>query len=214
MGTYKFENGKLTATFTADSYVAVKEEDNANWYMTDGYPGNDATSALLKNTTVTGENSDKLKVPGNKEVEFTLADNGDGTLTLSYTVAEAPTEPSTEASTAAPTESKTKTITVGIVDYLNGRNDDCYVWYWGGSDGEKDVKVTSTGKTEDKSVGQAYWNGGTQKYYMYTAEVPKGITGFKVHFKNANTWFGDNAQATTTKAYIFEYSGNNNAYYE
>ena len=70
-----------------------------------------------------GQNSEKLFVPGNKEVEFTLVDNGDDTFTLSYTVKEeeteattaeptepetpAPTEPETPAPTEAPTEAPT-----------------------------------------------------------------------------------------------------------
>ena len=33
LGQYKFADGKLTATFTSDSYVFVKTGDNANWYL-------------------------------------------------------------------------------------------------------------------------------------------------------------------------------------
>ena len=84
MGTYKFVNGKLTVTFTADSYVFVKTTNNANWYMTDGYPGDTATSAVFYNTTANIRH-DKLKVPANTEVEFTLTVNSaNDTLTLSY----------------------------------------------------------------------------------------------------------------------------------
>ena len=84
MGTYKFVNGKLTVTFTADSYVFVKTTNNANWYMTDGYPGDTATSAVFYNTTANIQH-DKLKVPANTEVEFTLTVNSaNDTLTLSY----------------------------------------------------------------------------------------------------------------------------------
>jgi hypothetical protein len=36
LGEYKFKNGKLTALFSKDSYVAVKTEDNLEWYMTNG----------------------------------------------------------------------------------------------------------------------------------------------------------------------------------
>ncbi len=84
-GIYKFTDGVLTTKFTQDSYVAVKTGDNKSWYMTDGYPGDDATSAILYNTNK-GINADKLFVPGGREVVFSLTDNGDDSFTLSYTV--------------------------------------------------------------------------------------------------------------------------------
>ncbi len=85
MGDYKFVEGALSATFTQTSYVAVKTTDNAAWYMTDGYPGDGAVSAVLYNTQTLGDNADKLPVPANVEVNFTLVVNDNGTLTLSYT---------------------------------------------------------------------------------------------------------------------------------
>ena len=85
MGEYRFENGELEARFDVMSYVAVKEENNANWYMTDGWMG-DVKSARLYNTNITAENSNKLKVPAGVTVKFKLEENGDDTLTLSYTV--------------------------------------------------------------------------------------------------------------------------------
>ena len=76
---YKFEDGKLTATFNADSYVAVK--DNAGtWYMF-------ATYCQSNSGTLKAGNSEKMLVPGNTELTFTLTENSDGTLTLSYSVA-------------------------------------------------------------------------------------------------------------------------------
>ena len=82
-GTYKFVDGKLTATFSQDSYVFIKTGDNANWYMTDGWLGTDVQEAILYNTSTLSD-ANKLFVPGNKEITFTLVDNGDGTYTLSY----------------------------------------------------------------------------------------------------------------------------------
>ena len=83
MGQYKFINGKLTATFAENSYVAVKKSGNAAWYMTQGWQG-EATSATLYDTSKGVANADKLYVPGGIEIEFTLTENADGTLTLSY----------------------------------------------------------------------------------------------------------------------------------
>ncbi len=86
LGEYKFVNGALTAAFTAESYVAVKT-DTGLWYMTNGWLG-DVTSATLYDTATLGSDANKLKVPANKELTFTLTANDDGTLTLSYAVKE------------------------------------------------------------------------------------------------------------------------------
>ena len=89
MGIYKFVDGKLTVTFTQDSYVAVKTTGNGCWYMTEGWAGDTVTSVTLyDNNTLFAP--DKLFVPGNVQVTFTLVKNSDGSLTLSYTKA-APT---------------------------------------------------------------------------------------------------------------------------
>ena len=85
MGQYKFVNGKLTATFKTDGYVMIKTTGNASYFMTDGYPGSNVTSAYLYNTTTPELQADKLHVPGGVELTFTLVENNDGTLTLSYT---------------------------------------------------------------------------------------------------------------------------------
>ena len=85
MGTYRFVNGQVSASFTEDSYVAVKTEGNGIWYMTNGWQGQEVSAATLYDTTNLDEASaDKLFVPGNTFVTFTLRTNGDGSLTLSY----------------------------------------------------------------------------------------------------------------------------------
>ena len=84
MGIYKFVDGKLTVTFSTDSYVGVKTEGNSKWFMTDGWMGTDKTSATLYDSS-TLFTSDKFYVPGNVRVDFTLTVNADGSLTLSYT---------------------------------------------------------------------------------------------------------------------------------
>ena len=85
LGEYHFVDGSLTASFTADSYVAVKTGDNAHWYMTDGWQG-EASSATLYDTSVyeLGENANKLLVPCDVELTFTLTEGENDTLTLSY----------------------------------------------------------------------------------------------------------------------------------
>ena len=105
LGEYKFESGKLTATFTQDSYVFIKTGDNAGWYMASAYC-TDTTVTLANTSTGTSE---KLFVPGNVELTFTLVENTDGSLTLSYTaVEEEPTEPEEPA------------VDYYLVGYING----------------------------------------------------------------------------------------------
>lgn len=89
LGDYKFANGKLTAIFREDSYVAVKTEDNLEWYMTNGYLG-EANAAILYDTMTPGMNFDKLFVPKGHDITFTLVDNKDGTMHLSYTAVACP----------------------------------------------------------------------------------------------------------------------------
>ena len=95
LGIYKFEDGKLTAFFTVDSYVGVKTQDNANWYMTQGYLGQVTTATLYNAESIVGE--DKLFIPAGKVITFTLVDNGDDTYVLSYTAADCPHDSHSEA---------------------------------------------------------------------------------------------------------------------
>jgi pullulanase len=81
---YSFSGGRLTVTFTDVSYVYLKTQDNAKWFMTDGYPGDDATSAKFYDTG-SGIDQNKLRVPAGVPVTFYLTKNADGSLTLRYT---------------------------------------------------------------------------------------------------------------------------------
>ena len=80
LGDYKFVDGSLVATFEADSYVAIKTGDLSKWYFAEVYAG--ASPVTLEAGKDFGE---KMFVPGGKEVTFTLVENADGSLTLSYT---------------------------------------------------------------------------------------------------------------------------------
>ncbi|MBQ9762455.1 MAG: starch-binding protein [Oscillospiraceae bacterium] len=86
LGEYKFVNGSLTVKFTEESYVAVKSGDNAAFYMTNGYVGSATSATLYKFTDPNSVSANKLLVPGGQTVTFTLTENWDGNLTLSYTV--------------------------------------------------------------------------------------------------------------------------------
>ena len=77
---YKFENGSLSVTFSSDSYVYIN--DGSKDYKTEGWLGSGVTSATLKDSS-TISNGDKLMVPAGNVV-FTLVDNGNGSVTLSY----------------------------------------------------------------------------------------------------------------------------------
>ena len=74
---YQFTDGKLSVTFQQDSYVVVKDS-TGYWYLSQTYET--GTTATLQ-----GGCSEKMFVPGGTQLNFTLTDNGNGTLTLSYT---------------------------------------------------------------------------------------------------------------------------------
>ena len=78
MGSYKFVDGKLTLSFTKESYVIVKTTGNANWYMAQTYC--DTFAATLYDSS-TGA-SEKMFIPSGAEIEFTLTVNDDGTVHL------------------------------------------------------------------------------------------------------------------------------------
>ena len=209
MGDYHFVNGQVTATFNEDSYVCVKDT-NMVWYMTQGFLGTDVTSATLYNSSVTGTNSDKLYVPAGTHT-FTLSENGDGTLTLSYDGSSGGGGEQTNPPATDP-PATTKTINVGVVYYLNGTAT-YQVHWWDNSGNTGDADLTSTGATAQQSVGSSYWSGAAQEFNMYTAQIPNTATGFKVWDSN-NHWYGADGNASTqSSAYVFEYGGSYNAYY-
>ena len=114
MGQYKFVDGKLVATFTADSYVGVKTSGNANWYMTNGWQGTTVTSVTLFNSN-SDIVADKFFVPGNVELTFTLTVNADDTLTLSYVKSQCDHSYISEVTTAATcTTAGVKTFTCSV----------------------------------------------------------------------------------------------------
>ena len=84
LGSYKFVDGKLTATFDCDSYIGVKTSNNSKWYMTKGWVGEVSSATLYNTNSLT--TYDKLYVPGGAKVTFTLKVNSNDTLSISYTV--------------------------------------------------------------------------------------------------------------------------------
>ena len=114
-GIYRFNNGKLTVTFTEDSYVFIKTSDNVNWYMAKEYIS--GTSGVLYNTT-TGS-AEKMLIPGNVKVTLTLVENADGSLKLSYITAATCTHTYTSKVTTAATCTKAgiKTYTCSSCGY-------------------------------------------------------------------------------------------------
>ncbi len=68
MGDYRFVDGKLVVTFVQDSYVFLKTEGNAAWYMTQSYCTD--TTATFRNTN--SGTTEKLFVPGGVELSLSL----------------------------------------------------------------------------------------------------------------------------------------------
>ncbi len=95
LGDYKFAGDplQLKATFTQTSYVCVKTGDNKTWYMCEEYVDATQSTEASANLTQSSESiKEKMGVPAGKELTFTLVENADGTLTLSFT-AEKTSEP-------------------------------------------------------------------------------------------------------------------------
>ena len=94
VGEYIFVDGTLSTSFNVDSYVFVKTTDNANWYLFETYCA-ETSGTLVLNAP------EKMFVPGGVEITFTLVENEDGSLTLSYVTGDPietePTEPSEPA---------------------------------------------------------------------------------------------------------------------
>ena len=92
IGEYIFDNGTLTTTFSADSYIFVKTTDNQHWFLTTSYC-TDTSAIFIENSW------EKMFVPGNVEVTFTLEELDATRISLSYkptkdvTNATDPTDP-------------------------------------------------------------------------------------------------------------------------
>lgn len=86
LGSYRFVEGTLTAKFAGDSYVAIRTPQGGRYLTAD-------PEAICATFSQTGE-GELMTVPGDCQVTFTLTENPDGTLTLSYSVAaQAPVTP-------------------------------------------------------------------------------------------------------------------------
>ncbi len=88
LGDYKFAGDPLqvTATFTETSYVCVKTGDPQVWYMAAEYvDASQLSEASVTLATSSDVIKEKMAVPFGKELTFTLVENEDGTLTLSFT---------------------------------------------------------------------------------------------------------------------------------
>ena len=194
LGSYKFVDGQLTVTFTQDSYVLVKNSSNA-MYMAETYCTD--TTVTLK----TGA-AEKLFVPGNVELTFTLVENTDGTLTLSYApVAEEVPEGYT-------------TVTIHFLKTEGwGSGINAYVWTAGGALAGYEDYHAWPGKAISVSAGHAGWydlvvsteeptafnfifnDGGNQTADLYTGEVTGNtelwVIGNTVMTTAPGEWTGD-----------------------
>lgn len=85
------ENNQVEVQFTVDSYVLVKTTDNSTFYVFDKYCTD--TTGTLNPTT---DKVDEKMFVAKGTYTFTIVENADGTITLSYE-GEAATEPSTES---------------------------------------------------------------------------------------------------------------------
>ena len=213
IGDYVFEDGTLTATFAEASYVAVKTTDNANWYMTDGWAGI-VNTVTLYNTSVLDTTADKLMVPAG-EVTFTLVENEDGTLTLSYVADEVPTIPvQTDPVETVPTDP----VEVGycLFGYIDGANYGCeedyatigdYVFV----DGTVTATFTETSYVAVKTTDNANWfmtddwAGEVTEVVLYnSALLDETANKLMVPAGEVTFTLVENADGTLTLSYVAE----------
>ena len=117
LGIYKFVDGKLTTSFDTDSYIFVKTGDNNKWMLAESY---------CTDTTCTFKEggSEKMFVPGGVELTFTLTENDDGSVTISYVEAGGDTS-CTHSYTSKVTTAATCT-TAGVKTYTCSKCGDSY----------------------------------------------------------------------------------------
>ena len=115
-GIYKFVNGQLSVKFTEDSYIFVKTENNGKWLLADSYC-TDATCTFKVGGT------EKMFVPGGVQLIFSIVENADGSVTVTYT--EGSTSACTHSYTAEVTTAATCTDT-GIRTYTCSKCGDSY----------------------------------------------------------------------------------------
>ena len=96
MGQYKFVNGRLTAKFNQDSYIFVKTEGNGKWLLSGAY-------CEASTCTFAEGGNEKMFVPGGVELTFTLAENTDGSVTVTYTSGSTPASKVPTLTLKAPT---------------------------------------------------------------------------------------------------------------
>ena len=170
LGEYKFVDGKLTATFEQDSYVFLKTSDNSKWYLADAY----CTDTVC--TFSTGK-SEKMLVPGGITINFTLVENDDGSLTLSYT--------SSDIEVVTPTLTL-KNPTLAFEDEI------LYNVYFNVSDMSSVVEmgmITFATRNENGTVADAletipgYVSNSDGSYTVHSNGVPAKMLGDALYFK-------------------------------
>ncbi|MBQ3215205.1 MAG: starch-binding protein, partial [Oscillospiraceae bacterium] len=198
LGRYKFVDGKVIATFSQDSYVFIKTGDNNNWYMFQSYT-TDTTGNLYLTGTGTSE---KMFVPGNVEITFTLKANADGSLTLSYTAASQLDMSSFSTLNLASIQAQlsvdfqeVESITQPTLDMcypsLSFEDEICYNVYYAASNLEDVVEmglITFDSKLEDGTVADAtevipgYSRSG-ENYVSSTNGIPAKNLSDTLYFK-------------------------------
>ena len=178
LGQYKFVNGKLTVTFATDSYVAVKNGNNLDYYMTNGWLGTNVTTATLYPTSVL-TTADKLHVPAGKEITFTLKVNSNGTLTLSYTASVPMPTPTVTPKSPSLTFRDEVTIDVhfAATDLGNLTGADLGLLTWG------TAKSDGTVADAEANVLGATYNSATGRYLISTPGIPAKKLGDTVYMK-------------------------------
>ena len=180
---HPFSGGKCTMNFAETSYVFIRDEAG-NAFMTNGWAGEDATSATLYSASITGEESNKLIAPAG-EVTFTLSQNSDGTFTLSTGGGDIPVPP-------VPTDTRTIQFT------NNGFWDAVYAYAWNDNG---DLLGAWPG-TAMEDMGD---NGMGTGAHNYSVDIPTNATN--IIFSNGTSWDAEGGEQTVDLIYNNTVSG-------
>ena len=176
---YKFSGNQLAVSFTRDTYVRVRSSDGTV-YQTSGYPGDDAISAVMY---VNPAYADKLRVPANVEVIFTVVENADGSITLSYI-----TDPNSGKPTTVGEDGK-----VMYYDNTYTNWDKVYVHFWS----DENQNMTTWGQNEmTKESGN-----------LYSFTIPQGAQ-YVIFHNNAGSQTADLRILSNANCYSFDMDSN------
>ncbi|MBQ9742116.1 MAG: starch-binding protein [Ruminococcus sp.] len=165
----------VTKELAAGTYT-FKIDANGTWYGNAGT----FTDSADRWTMETTAGDCTINATGGKYV-FKF-DTSTKKLTVSFDLSDAEIAPAT------------KTVYVGVVEHITDFIPTLH--YWNNSTGlAGDATLLATGKTDEYSVGSAYWSGDKQTFNIYKTEIPATATEMKTFRQSSNDRWAEESVA-------------------